>query len=278
MTVADYPDFATPQAHASAIAITGAPLLTLSGTLLTAQTFTLTGGQQQSTSALPIMQLGYEIQLKCSIGSTATVPFVDILFIWTDSVTGNIMAQENWMLPCGSGANYILNGTGPTKGSNLTVKLTNQDPAITATIGVLILTNSRVYARDRWIANTIVAVPTFTNPGGSPLREILAVMDGVNCNAGASISRLFPPYHGDVMVYVEQSGVSAANSQAKLQVAPTSVLGTGDLYSSAPTGGVGTGITTVTRLPRCCTLFTFTNSGTVAASVTVKIIMLDDKY
>ena len=277
MTVLDYPDFQTPQAHATAISTTGAPLLTLAGTLLTSTVFTLTGGQSQSTSALTVTQLGYEVRFKLSIGSTATIPFVDVTLIWTDAAGANIVAQETWMLPCGSGANYIVTGTGPTKGSMLTVTVSNQDPAITATVTVIVLTNSRIYRRDRWIAGTTVAVPTFIIPGGDPRRSILCVIDGVSVGVGVTISRLLPPYHGDVLIYCEQSGVGAANSTAKFQVAPTGVLGTGDLWSGSPTGGAGTGLSVVHRFPRCCTLFSFTNSGTVSASITLKVIMLDDK-
>lgn len=277
MTV-DYPDYATPQAHASAIAVTGAPLLTLGGTLLTSTTFTLAGGQAQATAALPITQLGYEVQVKLSTGSTATVPFVDVTMQWSDGAGNNVVAQEKWMLPCGSAANYVMTGSGPTKGGSLVVKLANQDPAVTATVTVVVLVNSRVYTRDRWVANAIVTVPGFTLPGGDPLRDILATIDGVVVTPGTSISRLFPPYAGDVMVYAEQVGVGAANSAAKLQVAPTSVFSTGDLYSSAPTGGVGTGVSTIVRLPRACTLFNFNNSGTVNATVTAKAVMLDDRY
>jgi hypothetical protein len=278
VTVVDYPDFATPQAHASAIAITGAPLLTLAGILQASNTFTIAGGATQTIGPLTIMQLGYEIQLKLSIPAGATVPFVDVVMQWTDATGGSVMALERWMLPCGSAANYVITGTGPTKGSSLTVKLVNQDPAQTATVTVIILTNSRVYTRDRWITNTVVNVPTFTNPGGDPTREVLATMDAANCNAGATITRLIPPYAGDVWFYVEQSGVSAANSVAKLQAVPTAALGTADFYSSTPTGGAGTGNGVVLRFPRSCALFSFTNSGSVAATVSLKAIMLDDRY
>lgn len=278
MSVAtDYADFQTPGANAQAISVTGVPLLTLAGILLASQTFTIPGGGNQNTASLPITQLGYEIQLKLSIPAAATVPFVDATLMWTDNSGGNTVAQERWMLPCGSNANYIITGTGPTKGSQLVLKLSNEDPTQTATVGVIILTNSRIYRRDRWIVNTPQPVPGFTIPGGDPLREILAVIDGVNVNAGVTLTRLLPLYHGDVHVYVEEAGVAPANGSVKLQVAPTSVLGTGDMWSGQVGGGVGAGVLTFQRFPRAPTLLSYTNNGSVAATFTAKVIMLDDK-
>lgn len=277
MTVPDYPDFQTPQAHATAISVTGVPLLTLAGTLLTAQNFMIAGGGNVSTAALPITQLGYEIQLKLQVPAAATVPFVDCVMTWTDNTGNNTVAVERWMLPCGSAANYIFTGTGPTKGSQLTLKLINEDPAQTATVNVVILTNSRIYRRDRWIPNLTQNVPGFTIAQGDATRALLANGSGINVNAGATLTRLFPTYHGDVMFYVEQVGVSGANSQAKLQTEPFAALSNADIYSSAPSGGVGSGITTLTRFPRAPLLFSFVNGGTVAASVTFQAVMLDDK-
>lgn len=278
MTVADYPDFATPQAHATAIAATGVPLLSLPGTMLASTAINIAGGGTQTIANLPITQLGYEIELLLQIPNTATIPFLDVVLKWTDATGNNTVARERWMLSCGSAVNYDYIGTGPTKGSILKITLNNQDPAQTITGSLIVLSNSRIYQRDRWIANQTQSVPTFTATTGDPLREILGQIEGISVAAGTTATRLFPCYHGDVWFYVEQTGIAANVSACKLQTAPTSVLGTTDFYSSAPAGGIGAGIGQLVRFPRAPVLFSYINSGAVAAVVSVKAIMLDDKF
>lgn len=278
MTVVDYPDFATPQANATAISTTGVPLLALAGTLLTSQVFTLTGGQTQNSAVIPITQLGYEISLSCQIGNAATVPFVDAILLWMDP-TGNVtIAQEKWILPCQSTGSFTITGTGPTKGAQLKLRLVNEDPAVTATVTAVILTNSRVYTRDRWIPSGLSAVPTFTTAGGDPRTEALALIDGLSVPNGTTATRIFPTYHGDVLLYVDQAGVSAANSTASLSLVPSGSLGAAALWSGQPTGGIGLGTDTLLRLPRAPTLFKFVNAGTGAGVLNVRLIMLDDRY
>lgn len=278
MTVADYPDFATPQAHATAVSITGVPLLTLPTELLAAQIFSIAGGGTSIPTILTFNQLGYEILIVLSVPAGATVPFADIDLVWTDTGGSNTVAEEKWVLAAGSAANYIYTGTGPTKGNKLSFKITNLDPAQTLTATVTFLVNSRIYRRDRWVANTIVAVPTFTNGGGDPRREILFDLDAVNVNAGITITRLLPVFHGDVLFYWDSLGVALANSNASLAPVPTGTVGTAALWSGETANGVGQGQAVVLRLPRAPALFKYTNSGTVAVTLNARAIMLDDKY
>jgi hypothetical protein len=277
MTVADYPDFTTPQAHATAISITGVPLLALAGTLLTSQVFNVPASSSLSSSVLPITQLGYEISLACSIPNTATVPFVDVDLLWTDPTGMITVAQEKWSLPCASTGTFTQVGTGPTKGAQLQLKLTNQDPAQIATVTAVILSNSRVYNRDRWMPVTLANIPTFTGLAGDPRREVLGLVDALSVGAGLTATRLVPPYHGDVLLYCDQLGNAAANSTASLSLAPSSALGSAALWSGSPTAGVGAGLSQLLRLPRCCTVFKYVNSGAGAAVVNLRLIMLDDK-
>jgi hypothetical protein len=276
-TPADYPDFATPQAHATAISITGVPLLTLAGTLLTSQVFNIPAGGNLNSAVLPITQLGYEISLACSIPVAATIPFIDVDMVWTDPTGMITVAQEKWSLPCASTGTQTQIGSGPTKGAQLQLKFTNQDPAQIATVTAVVLSNSRVYSRDRWIPNGLANIPTFIGPAGDPRRETLALVDALSVGAGLTATRLLPPYHGDVMLYIDQFGNNAANSTASLSLAPSGALGSAALWSGQPNGGVGLGITTILRLPRACTLFKYVNSGGVAAIVNLRVVMLDNR-
>src|SRR5260370_37194598 len=79
------------------------------------------------------------------------------------------------------------------------------------------------------------------------------------------------------MFYIEQAGVSAANSVAQLQVAGGGRFGAAAIWSGAPSGGVGSGITVILRLPNGAVVFSFTNNGTVAAVVNFKAVALNER-
>lgn len=277
MTVADYPDFQTPQANATAISTTGAPLLTLSTVLVNANQYVIAGGGTSIPTILTFGQPGYEIFIQLSIPAGATIPFADVDLTWSDAGGANTVGEEKWILAAGSAASYTYTGTGPTKGSRLSFKITNLDPAQTLTATVSFLVNSRIYRRDRWIPNTIQVVPTFTNAGGDPRREVLALIDALSVGNGVTITRLLPAYHGDVLLYWDSLGVALANSNASLTPVPSGVFGAAALWSGETANGVGQGQAVLLRLPRSPTVFKYTNSGTVSVTLNMRMILLDDK-
>lgn len=275
----DYPDFLTPQANATAISTTGAPLLALSGSLATDLTITLKGGQSVSVPNLLISQLGYEIQISSTVGNGDTNPFVIADMQWSDPASGLIVAEEQWCLPCAdAGAINTFNGTGPTKAAQLSINFTNLEATEDATVTVVMLTNSRVYLKDRWLQTVSAPSTNYAVSGGRMLSGVVASWSNQQINAGATVQVLLPLYAGDVYIYMDQNGVSATNFVAKLQVAPTSRFGTASMWSGSPTGGVGTGISAVTRWPRAPLLLTVVNSGAVNAFVNLKAIALDEAH
>jgi hypothetical protein len=274
---ADYPDFQTPQANADAISLTGVPLLALSGALLESTSFPVPGGAGVTFPTLAVTQLGYEIQVSCSVGSAATNPYVSADMSWIDSASGLVVAEETWVLAAASGNNVnTFIGTGPTKGDTLTVTITNVDPAVTATVSLVLLTNSRIHSRDRWIQSVTNNPPGITLTGGHPLSGVIASYSAQVIDSGNTRSFLLPLYAGDVLFYMDQQGNSAADSTFYLQPAPTSKFGTASMWSASPAGGVGSGVTQVLRFPRAHVLATYVNSGADNATINFKAIALDE--
>lgn len=275
----DYPDFQTPQANADAISFTGAPLLSLSGAIISDLIISLQPGQSVPIPNLLISQLGYEIQISTTIGSGSTTPFVVTDLSWIDPTSGLAVAEEQWILPCADSDNInTFNGTGPTKAGELTVTLTNLDAAAEATVTIVMLANSRVYIRDRWIQTVDNPSADYPIVGGRPFSNVIASYSNQSVPAGESISVLLPLYAGDVSWYIDQLGVTAADIVAKLQVAPTSRFGTASFWSGSPSGGTGSGIYQLMRWPRAPVLLTVVNNGGVTSTINLKAIALDEAH
>lgn len=275
----DFIDFQDVQGAANAIAATGVPLLSNSTVQIAQATFLVPAGALVQLPILPVTQLGYELQISASIGGAATVPFVQLEMQWTDQLSNLIVADEKWGIACGSGAavNTIVL-TGPTKGSQLGVQLKNQDPAVAATVQLVMLYNSRVYARDRAIQTVTNNPPGYTYFGDKSSYGIIGTLSAITVNPGGQQVRLFPLYAGDVLFYADQAGNAAANSQLQLQVAPVSVFGTAAFWSSSPSGGVGSGTTQILRFPRAPVIMTYNNTGASTATINAKVIALDEAH
>jgi hypothetical protein len=275
----DFIDFQDVQGAANAIAATGVPLLSNSTIQVAQSTFIVAGGALVQLPVLPVSQLGYELQVSASIGGAATIPFVQLEMQWTDILSNLIVSDEKWGIPCGNGAavNTIML-TGPTKGSQLGVQLKNLDPAVLATVTIVMLYNSRTYARDRAMQTVTNNPPGYTYVGNHSAYGVVASLSAFPVNAGNAAQRLFPLYAGDVSFYCDQAGNGAANSQLELQIAPITTFDTAPLWSASPTGGVGNGITQILRFPRAPVLLTYTNTGAAQAIVNAKVIALDESH
>lgn len=172
MTVADYPDWQTPQAHATQISVTGVPLLRATNTLSKGSGNTLAGGaSEQLLVSTSVNQPGYEVGISVSMpAGTGTLPFLALTLYFWDSATGLFADRRDVVVPCGNGpgnaiACYLR---GPMHGDMFRVDATNLDPAVTATIQWFANQTSHVYERDeaRQFAYAASAPNGFTNPTG----------------------------------------------------------------------------------------------------------------
>ncbi len=133
MTASDYPDWGVPQAQATDISLTGAPLLRLTSNLGNATGVNVPAGGQVSLLALAaVNQPSYEATFVVNLPVNAgTIPFLAVTFSWVDATSGQSADIEVFIVPSGNGPAgpircYVM---GPARGSQLTVTVTNLDPA-----------------------------------------------------------------------------------------------------------------------------------------------------
>jgi hypothetical protein len=189
-----------------------------------------------------------------------------------------VVAEEEWVLgaaaPFGSPNVYSIKG--PTKGDQVTLNFINLDPGFSIQTTFTMLVNSRNLNRDKIYTLSYAAPPGFIGPNVPGFTDVIASVDGANINAGNTITRLFPPYAGDVWFWMDQQGNTAANCFFTLQVAPTSFFGTAAFFGASQAGGPATGTGSVIRFPRGHVLMTYTNNGVSPSTIDCKVIALDE--
>lgn len=237
----DYADWQTPNAHATQIAATGVPLLTLP-TLLLQQTFDPAAGVTQSSASLAITQPGYEIIVQSSFSVAPTSPFIRVTIGWNDGTSLDPVNADTFIAPASTtpGA-FRVQGNGPTKGNAAVISVTNLDGLQVATVQVMFLQHSRILASDDWTydnaANAGLTVTGFTLPKMPADQSCLGVLDNVTIAAAGSSAWLFGICAGLATVSYEIGSGAASTLSLRIRPKPdTEYSGHNILYSavSAP--------------------------------------------
>lgn len=232
MTIADFPDWQAPAAHAGQIAQQGVPLLTASKLLANDTITALAHGASFGTPGLTVSQPGYEIIVNPKFAAGTTNPFVEVQLQWVDIGTGIQMASDSFFIPGSTQPSGLaVFGRGPTKGNQLFVTVTNLDTVNPVTLGLTVLQNSRVPQTDVWrFQNSSVnnmTVPGFTLPSLPDDESCLGTITGATIAASASSSWLMGIGAGGPVTFsIEASGETAANSRFFAYVLPSSIYGT----------------------------------------------------
>ena len=219
MTAADYPDWSAPQAHATAIASTGVPLLTGAASILASGVQSVPHGAAYVSAVLPVSQIGYELLVQAQYPSAATVPYAMVQLLWKDSASGLIVDTDDWVVPgATSPAYWFVRGHGPTKANQVQVKIINFEPAQSLSAQINILQNSRVYTVDDWrwnnFQNTGLTVPNVTVAPVLPQDEtILGIVNNVSVAASSSKSWLAGMYDGEIQVGYSSGGSVTLSSE-----------------------------------------------------------------
>lgn len=244
MTVADFPDWQAPQAHADRISVTGVPLITSSRQVLNVAPQALAGGAGFSSALLPVSAIGYEIFISSKCGGTATVPFIEVQLQWLDTASGNISGTDSWICVSGSSSNGgVTVGKGPTKGDQVEVLITNLDAAVATTISVTLVQNNRVYPTDTWynpnnqFRNTVV--PTFTVSNNPDDESVIGLFSAVSIPANGSVSKLCAMWNGLIYVGLEVTVGALSALDIRIRPKPDGEYGGGNILGSynAPAPG-----------------------------------------
>lgn len=210
MTVSDYPDWQTPAAHASQIAVTGVPLLRASNNLHNNTAGTLAGGASMDLLGdTAVNQVGYEVTIEAWMAAgTGTVPFIQIEVYWWDSVSTLFAYRRDVVVPCGNAVGNILRSFlfGPMHSNMFHVIAKNLDPSVTANLKWTINQTSHLFARDeaRQWAYAGTAPNGFSNPDGAPSSNLIA-HKVASLASGTSTTVLCSLFAGDVVLNVDNS-------------------------------------------------------------------------
>lgn len=271
MSVADFPDFQVPQAHATAIATTGVPLLTVPNTLISAllQVVAAAGGTLVKTATFT--QVGYALQVIVNFPAAATNPFCEVALTWSDPVSGQVYDEAHYFVAGAAGASgFTTLGNGPVRAGQLTVTVTNLDAAQAATVTLEVAQDSCIRTADRWYwrnaTDNGLTVPGFTLAQLPDDEDVLGILHNLVVPASGSLVVLCGMAPGrSVQLSGTVGTISPSSLQFKVQAVPTSVYTTaGDLLDTTPTTAAWN---YQFLMPRAPVIWTITNSSTVAGNV-----------
>jgi hypothetical protein len=262
----DFPDWQTPQAHATTIASTGVPLLRLSNSVKTGTATTIVGaGTSTLLAAGSFTQPGYEFAFRASMpAGTGTVPFVALQLSWSNAGSGLGTARRDVVITAGNAAANAVTSymNGPCRGDTLQVKAVNLDPAVTVTLDWALSQTSHVYEHDQasQLAYPATAPHGFSNPSAVPSTGVIA-NPAPALAGGATAAFLCALYGGDVFLSVDTTGISVPII-VSLTDAPGYATGSsGGEFFADTLSSAGT-FTLPLTLPFSPVLFSLSNGGT----------------
>ena len=164
-----------------------------------------------------------------------------VTMTWLDPTQALATGFRHFYLSCGNGAGNLLSYyiTGPCRGAQVNVFVTNLDPSITASLQWSFNLTSHVYLTDRITQETFAATAPngFGNPGGDPAAGQLALaLPTVAANTTAT--RLCAVRNGKAVLAVDlpQSGVPmviSLNDPAGIYL-PTTTVRMGTMRLTGP--------------------------------------------
>lgn len=281
MTVTDYPDWQTPQAHATQIAGTGVPLLRGTNQLTNNAGVTVAGAATAHILQSGVVkQPGYEMTLEAFMpASSGTIPFLHLAMQWWDSATGLFGARRDVVATCGNASGNFLTYyiRGPMHSDMFNIDVVNLDPAVTATITYVVNQTSHVYEQDQALqyAYAATAPNGFTNPAGVPTTDLL-VFENPTIAASGAVTVLCALYSGDVILNIDNS-TSAQSVTVNLLDAPgfATAHANGSIFKVTVTAGAE--LTMALTLPYSPVALKMTNTST-AASITPIVTMIGQQH
>lgn len=199
----DYADWTAPQAHADAIAATGAPPLTLFNGIANNLT-SLPAGFGGFVPNFFIVQPSYEVFINAfETGAGAAGPLEIRMQWYEDTGTTFIDQQSYWVWPGTTTLTSMLCGKGPTRGGLLSISLINHSAAMSYDVHTWLYQRSHFYTRDDWRHTFFTASASgLAIPANEPVSGLICQTGPVV--AANSNSRVqLPLYTGQVQIYAD---------------------------------------------------------------------------
>lgn len=273
MTVVDYPDYATPQAHANEIAATGVPLLNGTNLLQQGTLASLAVGSSSLQAAVGIGQISYELIIKCQQAvSSLGAAFLQIRLDWTDTNSGQLLMRRQYEIVAGGNGNdHVVKLWGPAHANQVQINFTNvTGGAEPLQITWVLLASSRPYNRDQ-ARSVLFQQSGFTT--GSPqmgYNNLANNSPSVPANGGTA-TRLLGFYAGQILVDLRTtSGANDAVISIDEANNANSVLPNTVIIIEQRTDAGGRLAAAYTLPPLQCTM-TLTNNNAAAQFLSVVI-------
>lgn len=272
----DYADWQEPQAHATAIAATGVPLLGLASQLVTTATKVIGPSTTQFFTTANVTQVGYHGTFEVQFPSAATVPFCRARLSWLDNLTGYSLGTDDYILPGAQAASlFTTTAAGLARGNRVQLAIDNLDPAQSATVTCTLNEDSIPRNGDSWyypnLLNAAVTVPGFTLPGLPDDESVLGVLDNVTIAASSSNTYLLGMHAGLVNIGYELSAGTAANLSIRMRPAPDSVYSGHNIIYSATSSPSNFQV----AFPRAPVRLIVANAATTAMTLSLSAIRAD---
>lgn len=223
--VADYPDSSQHVAIASQIAGTGVPLLGNPSLLDHLSASVIAAGSQYLSPVLAIGQISYDIVIEATCNAASTAPWLEIRFTWTDSASGLIINQRQYIMPSSGNIDpFTVTGYGPCLADELQIAIINLDSSNSQTITYAFVQHSRPYSSERWgwnyFASSLSVVPGFTLPTLPLDGSVTGVLNAITVSASSNKGYLFGMAPGQL---VSLTGIASGVTPASVQVVVTAV-------------------------------------------------------
>lgn len=192
----------------------GIPLLRFTKNIGSGSGSTIAGATTATLiSTTSINQPGYEAEFMVNMpASSGTVPFVKVIVVWTDATTGLTVGQRTFFMTCGNGPTNALPFylSGPARGNQVSLTITNLDPSITATFTWGFNMTSHVYLTDKLVQGAFGATAPngYSNPSGFPNAGVL-LNSNPSIPASSTTTRLAAAYSGKGIFGVDNTGTVA---------------------------------------------------------------------
>lgn len=240
----------------------GVPLLTLNNVLDKQANYVITPLAPYDPAAFQINQPSYDIVVELQIAAGATIPWLILELAWTDTSLGiAVVTAETWVLPVTAGGVNVFSGRGITKGSSLSVQMTNLDPAENVTMSYGVTQHSRIVNRDD-IRSLGFNGATGFNAAPSDMTTGVVTMWQPTIAGGANTTVLLPLFAGKVQFSLQEA---AQASRFLIRAPGESVAGGANLASAAllDTGPIAanTPYTATVTLPKTACSLELLNTG-----------------
>lgn len=228
------------------------------------------------TYTLPMTRPGYLIRINIT-NTTNTSTQLPVRFDWQfqDVSTGTILDNLSWSIFAGAkGSPHSVSGSGPTKGNQLVLTITNQAAsAVTLSFDLIIMEVTSTFDRHDWHTDDTVdfTIAGFVSPETEATSGLLCgiVNLSLGSGVGGQATRILPLYTGEAQLWLSTAS-SGADLEYWIFPEADTEFASQPAYVNGATTANGTAITTP-FMPRVQSILVLQNNNAATKVVQVTL-------